>query len=243
MTRVLNPQYDDQLRGTAYPFLGTDPLTTTDGYVIPNDAFLDASLLVPLETESVTLHAIDVAGDSTLTLHFNTPTGELGTATVGLLDEGIIDIVDQVGNSAGMIRIANGPMGAVRAWPQGTRYVDRELLPHLLVATPGSSQRAIQMPDGTIVRGSLYLVGGPGVHLDLDPSTSGVRVNVVGEPYSGRIKPLRSIASINGIAVDNWILTSAAASSPQATYRVKVEPAGQGLKISLVGTATGGVQV
>lgn len=230
--RVLNQQWDDALRNSIYPFQGLEDLVTQDGLEIPRDAFLDMSLLVPLETTDVRLLALVVPGNGgAVECQFGAGDTVVGTA---LMNDQEVILEDRNGMNVGFLRLDIQAAQIMRGWPAGTHVVDRPVLPHLLVATPNRARKALRLPDGTLLTGTVDLVGGEGVWLDIVAGT--MQVSVVGNPYAGRTGPARSLRTINGKQVENFQIGAMAAAADQVSHRVKVEPTSSGIQISLVGT-------
>ena len=233
--KVLNPEWNDALRNSLYPFVGQDELRTDTGFEVPRDLFLDLCIMAPMQATTATLVSLFVPGLGVpVVATFAVDGTVIGTCELANTDNVILTAT---GERVGFVRVDHVTSTRVRGWPAGTHVVNRDVLPHLMVATPARAQRGIRLPDGTVKTGDVYLIGGPGVWVDLGPDNS-VQISVVGDPYTGRVDPARSIRTINGVTAENFQISAEAAQAGQPTYRVKVEPTAAGIRLSLVGTVT-----
>lgn len=247
--RILNQQWEDSLRGERYPFAGTGEVRSASGQILDDNLLLDLNLMVDEQTSQVNLGWIEIEDDDlgrSAIASFTLPTGRVaGTAVLwpSPAPLGIVPIFNGT-LTVGYLRVDPYRLEVLLGWPAGAhRFDDVEILPHLLVVSDKRWRQGLELPDGTVLTGDVYLVAER--ELWLERTATGFRVHVTGDPFSGRTAPARGLATLNGVApVDGNInligisttnvVGSTFVAAGQA-FRISVVPGAGTLTIELVG--------
>ncbi len=241
---ILNEEWDDALRSLRYPFAGSGDIVATNGRVMPQDLFLDLNLMVEQDTNEALLATVSVAAGDRATYEFQLADGTVvGTLASTALDTALMPITNGT-ITVGYAKLNPDTASIVRGWPVGDYQFNVDVLPHLLVVSDKRWRRGFELPDGTVLTGSVYLVADRG--LWFERTADGFRLNAVGDPFNGRTESSRGLQTINGIAPDangniNLIglsptnfsgTTFIPAGSP---FRINITPGNGQIAIELVG--------
>jgi hypothetical protein len=201
-TRLQFPEWRDENSTTPYPF--SERATLTNGVdTIPPGSFLDASLYPIGGAPGLFLYQV--------TLTFDTATLTIGCPANKKLATGSFNIVeppdsfafsDAYGRPAGVIVSDPSRLAGLATLGVGThtfQQAQTEFAATVCLPTPQVGVRGVQLADGTVLTGDVWLVGDAGVVLRSDyvtvpsPDACGppvsiavVRVDVVGDPLFRR---------------------------------------------------------
>jgi hypothetical protein len=233
--RVSGEAWQDSLRNSAYPLDSTGARSDT-GFTLPDDLLLDLNLLVGADTSDVRLSQITVSASSVIvifSLADGTLVGQLDATTAPASPVPVL----RNGQQVGLALLGAAGVTEVTAWPRTIhRFTTASVLPHLLVAQDPRWAPGLELPDGTVLTGDVYLVGGRGVWLEV--LAGGVRINITGDPFAGRTSPKRVVRVLSGAIPDalggvNLIPQSAT----NEAYRLSIMPQNGTLLVTMVGAA------
>lgn len=241
--RVLNQQWEDSLRGERYPFEGTGQITTTTGRILDDDAILDLNLMVSQDTSEVFLSSITVTDTAVLrfTLSDGTLAGTLTVTSTVTESEPVLrgDLV------VGYARLNPDVAKMILTWQQREHsIVDVQIIPHLLIVSDVRWQPGLELPDGTILTGDIYLVAD--IDLWLERTATGARLHCSGDPFDGRTEPQRGLLTLSGrepdqngninlIGLSTTNLVGALFVGAGSPFRINLTPGEASLTIELTG--------
>src|SRR4051812_34725451 len=192
MPRIFTPQWRAQHRDTRYPFAETATMVTRDGRVLLEGTILDAAVYPVGGRTGMFLTAVDV-GLAKVTIFVGNEGNERLCSGVYLIAEPKINLAlnDTYNRAAGMLLLADGAAGALRAWGRGLHQFapgTTEFCASTCVPTPEVGVRGILLEDGTLMTGDVWLVGDDGVVLTATDGVDGktIRVDIVGDPLFRR---------------------------------------------------------
>ncbi len=234
--RIIHQQYRDALTGQRYPFDGNGDIPASNGFVVPQDLFLDIAVMVNVDVVEVFLETITVADGAAVATFALADDTIVATATFADADStGQLSLIEPVTLAfAGYALVGSGAATIVSGWPAGVYTVHVPVLPHLLVVNDKAWRSGFELPDGSILTGNVYLVADRG--LWLERTIDGFRLHVTGDPYLTR-SSAAALRTINDVAPDangniNLITEGAAPGQP---YRLQIRPTLTGLVIGLIG--------
>jgi len=182
-----------QNQPTQYPFAEYCALTSDQGMRLPVGLIVDAVFYpaggssVPY-CSSIELDALGVRfvwGDSS--------TLERCSGQVSwLAPTSEVPLVDAHGRAAGVLVLDTSQLAALQTWGSGEYTFERretEVVPAVwLPQLEGHGVRGLRLPDGRILTGAVWLVGGAGVLLRGEQVGSAwrIRVDVIGDPLLRR---------------------------------------------------------
>jgi hypothetical protein len=200
--RTLHAEWRDEQESTKYPF-GSNATLTNGTDIILEGIFLDA-ILYPIGGEARLYMPL-------VTLTHDQVTISIGDTVNGILASGAFDLIsppdrvtlqDAFGRPAGVLVSEPGRLATFQSWTVGEHAFgqeDTEFAATVVVPTPEIGLRGIQLADGSLFTGEVWMVGDDGVVLrseDLqvpsevcgaDPiDISVIRVDVVGDPLFRR---------------------------------------------------------
>lgn len=248
MTRLLFPEFRDELEPTKYPFADDASLAAAGGVVVVgSDTFLDASLY-PVGGGPRQYLSRVVAATREVTLYTADPTrADLSSVTFDPLDPpDDLYLEDAYGRPAGVLVSEANRLASFQAWPRGeTRFLPgaTEFCASCVVPVPDVGVRGVLLDDGTLLTGDVWLVGEDGVVLRTEGGE--IRVDVVGDPLFRRrlCQPTnlfttpRFVKTVNGVPPDargEFQLTVGRRLAADTVLRIFPDGAG-GLTISAAG--------
>lgn len=195
-------QWRDENRTTLYPF--SPEATLTNGtQTLLEGSLIDANLFPIGGDESLYL--------SSVTVTYQTVTITIGTNANAAIASGSFPLLspptsvalsDQFGRPAGLLVSEGVQLGLFGAWGVGTfkfKQAQTAFAATVCVPVPDVGVRGIQLPDGSLLSGEVWLVGDDGVVLSSSQITTAaaacgaaeqtytlVRVDVVGDPLFKR---------------------------------------------------------
>lgn len=225
MTTIYGSQWEDSLRGLAYPF-ASPYLPTSGDLTVPVNFIMDAAIFMRSSESTAVLESITVGPLRALTITFadsaKTPVGTAVVPTNG----GLVAIT-QGGVNVGFISVDPDAAAIVQGWFPRTYTFGAPLVPNVVVVSDPAWLRGLVCPDGTVLSGDAYIVGAPGIVLT--PTPTGVSVAAVGDPYGGRSGPSRTLLSLGGALPDaNGNISIIPVSPGGTSFRVNVIPLGSG---------------
>lgn len=255
MPDIFVQEFREQLAPTRYPFTDKSTLRTADGKDLPPDLFLDASLYPVGNSQPLHIAKIVVV-PRTATFTLATPTGgALATATLDLVNpEEILPFEDTAGRPAGVMVVNADRAVDLAGFVPGTYILGAaaaSLAAACVIPTPAAGVQGIRLPDGSLLTGDIWLVGGDGVVLRLSEDLpNAIRVDVVGDSLFRRklcvpeelFTTPRFVKTINGCAPDaygNYNLLVGAHRHDAPVLRIL--PGNGGLIITAARKATPGV--
>jgi len=198
--RVIYPQWRDQWEATPYPFSDSASLTNDAGDFILNGTFIDAHIYPVGGLAGLYLSSIDVDNQN---VTFNIgdsaePVRCSGSFPVtSPLD--YISLTDRYGRPAGILISERKRLAVFQTWGVGLHVFtasQTSFAATCCMPTPAIGVRGIVLEDGTVVSGSVWLVGGEGVVLSQedvnirvkceDLTTPTIRIDIVGDPLRRR---------------------------------------------------------
>lgn len=205
-SQVRHPEWRSSLDDTKYPFSPVVSLQNAAGTVIPPDVFIDAHLYpiggvdgtylskVVVSSGHITLHIGDDGSESIATAEIITNKLEQYVSTSG---DAIIQLKDVYQRPAGVLVSTAIRLAIFAGFGEGEHTFTKaqtEFLATVCMPTPEIGVRGVILPDGSVITGDVWLVGGPGVILSyLDTEVAGncnaasveyptIRVDAVGDP-------------------------------------------------------------
>jgi hypothetical protein len=197
--RILFPQWRDQNETTNYPF--AQYVTLSNGMVTLLEGTLIDAALYPIGGGAQLRLSQVVVTHQTVTVYIgDNDTALLASGQFSLTDPPYnVGLVDVYNRPAGVLISEPQRLGLFASWGVGTFTFEStatEFAATVCFPTPQIGIRGIQLADGTVLTGQVWLVGGLGVQLSHttvyaeDPATGGntvlplevIRVDVVGDP-------------------------------------------------------------
>ena len=232
--RIYGPTWADSLRNLQYPFAVPGPVRASDGTVLDPDVITDLALFVSAAVTKVYLYQVTVVQGSSATFTFADNTGKaVGTAVV------LATTADRVGVSlngvnAGFMTFGAVAMRGVLNWAPATYTFRTEIVPHVLVFSDPAWRRGLVLPDGTVLTGTVWVVGAAGIQLE--PTATGFAVQAYGDPYAGRAGSRRTYTKIGNVSPDADGNINLVPQGTQPQFRLNVVPLGSGqVRIEVIG--------
>lgn len=200
--RIKHPEWRPSHEPTKFPFEDLATLQNTVGDVILEGTFLDAALYPPggqsnmylskviVDASLVTLYIGDALTTERASVEFNPAEAPES-----------LRLTDSYGRAAGILVSEAQRLATFLSWGQGTHEFAIDETPfvaEVCVPTPSSGLQGVQLPNGDIVHGDIWLVGDDGIVLscyeDEIPGECGgpaivesvIRVDVIGDPLFRR---------------------------------------------------------
>jgi hypothetical protein len=192
------PEWRDANSSTTFPFAMNASLTN-GSQAMTNGLFQDASIFVIGGQANLYLSQIDVAHDQVTIWIGDDANKQLasGSFPVPVLS-GNIQLLDAYGRPAGLLISTPASLTILSTWGIGSFLFDSTQTPFaatVCAPMPEVGVRGIQLEDGSILTGEVWLLGADGVVLSLEkvtapPAACGgpprpymvIRVDVVGDP-------------------------------------------------------------
>lgn len=249
---IRNKGWRDANERGKYPFAHSAKMT--NGIVVlANNVFADARLY-PVGGKVGQYISSIVKTDVLITINFSDPTQDLASAEISIPDvptTTVVQITDIRGRVAGVLVTDSIRLATLVALPIGTHKFEREdteLDAVVVTPMPQPGVRSFILADDSVFFGDVWLVGGEGVILELDPADIDGRTIVVhatGDPLFKRVICEDSatgfetpcfVSSINGIPPDefgNFTITVCGIDAVDTVLRVV--PSTSGLTIGVIG--------
>ena len=199
--RIKHPEFITVLEPTKYPFADDAPLTNEAGDIIFNETFLDASLYPIGNRERMYISKVTITNtDATITIG-DVLVDELATSTFDILSPpSLLRFEDPFGRPAGIIKSEPLRLAIFQSWTVGEHTFEvgeTEFVAAVCIPTPEVGVRGVQLDDGTILTGDVYIVADEGVvfsvrELTVDNGCGDIetfqviRTDVVGDPLFRR---------------------------------------------------------
>lgn len=192
MAKVTGRQWRDEQDASNYPFEDGATLLNDAGVTLPPGLFLDA-ILYPVDIGSRPRLSQLVVTNSTVTVVIgDSYTDELCSGTVDLLSIGdLIPLRDAAGRDSGVLVSDSLRLSSLQSLVNGTHEFTAEqagFVPSVVAAAPPTGVQGLRLPDGTIITGEVWLVGGEGIIFDVADTVDGgaaatlIRAHAVGDP-------------------------------------------------------------
>ena len=191
MSRILFPEWPNETIGTKYPFASR--ATLTNGTVqLLEGTILDAVFYVIGAQERLRLSKVIVT-HADVTLYLGDQNNDaLASGVFGLPSPpDTVTFADAFGRPAGFLVSDSQRLGLFPSWGVGTHEFEAdatEFAATVCIPTPEQGVRGLQLPDGSLLTGDVWLIGDAGVVLQV-ATVNGqhvVKVNVVGDPLYKR---------------------------------------------------------
>lgn len=166
MPAKLHVEWRNTHRGTKYPFSEAASLQSTQGAVLPEGAIIDAAIYPPGAAEGLYLASITVNPRTTrLGIHDRTAQ-EVASGTFLTSDPPeTVALVDIGGRPAGILVSESRRLLLLTALGASVRFAREatEFAATVGFPAPTAGVRGFVLPDGTVVTGDVWFVGGDGV--------------------------------------------------------------------------------
>lgn len=255
MADIFVQEFREQLANTRYPFTDLATLRAVTGEELAKDLFLDASLYPAGNLQALHIKTVTIV-PRTAEISLAQPAGTVvATASLDLVSpEEILVFEDEHGRPAGIMVVNLDRVPELAGLPPGTYTFGPAAAPlaaTCVIPTPWTGLQGVRLPNGEVLTGDVWLVGGEGVVLrtsDTSPNT--IRVDVVGDPLFRRrlcdpqelFTTPRFVTTINHCAPDvygNYNLTAGTRLHDAPVLRIL--PGNGGLVITAARKATPGV--
>ena len=202
VSQIRHPEWRQSLEDTKYPFEDGATLVNSTNKSIPPDIFLDAHLYPIGASSNMYLSRVEVTS-AKVTVHI----GDDSSRSVASGDISVssptdsVRLTDSYGRPAGILISDSSRLGVLRAFGLGThdfRSTASSFVAGVCMPTPQVGVRGVQLDDGSLLAGPVWLVGEDGVVVSREtvenPATCDtaaqtqevIRVDVVGDPLFRR---------------------------------------------------------
>lgn len=192
MAKVTGRQWRDEQDASNYPFEDVATLLNDSGVSLPPGLFLDALLYSTGMGGRPRLSQLVVTNSTVTIVVGDENTDELCSGVVDLLDIGdLVPLRDADGRDSGVLVSDSLRLSSLQSLINGTHKFTAEqagFVPAVVAAVPPTGVQGLRLPDGTVVTGEIWLVGGEGVifdaaaTLDGDVAATLIRAHAVGDP-------------------------------------------------------------
>lgn len=199
--RTIHPEWRASNEPTKYPF--GDRATLTNGIdILLEGIFLDA-ILYPIGGQArMFLSQVEIEHDRAILSIGDPETNVLATGEFDIISPpSRVKMTDALGRPAGLFISEPLRLATFQSWTVGTHVFqigDTEFAGTVAVPTPELGVRGIQLEDGSLFTGDVWIVGDDGVVVRSEPVTepgkcgepdvplSVIRVDIVGDPLFRR---------------------------------------------------------
>ncbi len=254
MDKIFPIEWREDIGQSMYPFADGSSLISRTNRQLPPEIFVDAAIYPtggepPLYLSKVNISVRKVAiyiggsGNDSLASGFYDPVNPAD----------IVELFDPSGRSAGALVLNPIEAAILQSWPIGDHTFSNAasaLCPTVVMVLPNYGVTAVQLDDGTILTGDVWLVGGSGVILREENGS--IRADITGDPLSKRDRCNNDVVNsfvtpvflktINNLppGIDNdFKILIGLNQSPDSILRVY--PQGGILKAEVVGQVLSGV--
>jgi hypothetical protein len=161
-------EFRDENSDSNYPFVDNGTLTARTGYVLDPATFVDASLYPIGQFRDLRLRAIDRVAGAVRLIVGDAKNAEVAVGSFDpLVPDEIIELFDSFGRFAGIIIGDPDYMQALAGWP--VAYHDLRdtalFVTSCCFPAPAAGILGVELPDGTLLTGDLWMYGENGVTL------------------------------------------------------------------------------
>lgn len=200
--RILFPEWRKQNETIKYPFSSRASLVNNTGRVLVEGTFLDAALYPIGVANGLYLSSVEITFQKVLLRLSATGQPDIATGEFNLVsppDE--ITFVDVYGRPAGVLVTEGRRLSLFQSWGVGVHEFiqsQSEFAATCVFPTPEIGVRGIQLEDGTLFIGDVWLVGDDGVVFRHETATATIlgtcrtetvqviRMDIVGDPLFRR---------------------------------------------------------
>lgn len=192
MAKVTGRQWRDEQDASNYPFEDGLTLTNDSGVSLPPGLFLDAIIYPPGIGGRPRLSRLVVANSSVTVVIGDENTAELCSGEIDLLNIGdLIPLRDTAGRDSGVLVSDSLRLSSLQSLLNGTHDFTVEqtgLVPSVTASAPAEGVQGLRLPDGSVITGEVWLVGGEGVIFEVENVTDQaeaatlIRAHAVGDP-------------------------------------------------------------
>lgn len=200
--RIKHPEWRASNELSQFPFSDNATLRNVAGDTLLVGTFIDAALYPPGGQSDMYLSKVVVTGSS-VTIHIgDSHTSERASTTFNPAEPpAYLRLTDSHGRPAGILVSEPARLAIFLSWGPGTHEFTQQataLVAAVCIPKPGVGLQGVQLPNGEIVTGDIWIVGDDGVVLSAeneiipgafgaaDTVESVIRVDVVGDPLFRR---------------------------------------------------------
>jgi len=192
MTKIRHPEYRKELENTKYPFVPTASLSN-EVVSFFEGTFLDAHIYAVTGTSGYYISRVAITS-SAIQIHIgDSAEAELLSGTIDLpITSEIVRLVDNFGRSAGLLVSSIDRLAVLTTWGIGSQSFEASQTAFCVTCcmpVPEIGVTAIQLENGDLLSGKVWLVGDDGVVLQTVQKTDKngnevnlLQINVVGDP-------------------------------------------------------------
>ena len=200
--RIKHPEWRASNEPSKFPFSDNATLRNAAGDTLLEGTFIDAALYPPSGQAGMYLSKVVVTGSSvTIYIGDSRATERASTTFNPAEPPANLRLTDNHGRAAGILVSEPERLAIFLAWGPGTHEFTRQATAFaaaVCIPQPGTVLQGVQLPNGEIITGDIWLVGDDGVVLSSDLETvpgafgaddiveSVIRVDVVGDPLFRR---------------------------------------------------------
>lgn len=254
MEHVFPLEWREEGRDSPYPFADGVSFVSRTGQALPGRMIVDAAVYPAGGTPPLFLSRVDASARSVTLWVGDDADDELASATYDPADPPeSVALVDAGGVSAGALVLDPVEAALLRLWPPGEHPFDAEaarLCPAVTLCLPRYGVSAVELDDGVVLTGDVWLVGDRGVVLSADGGA--VRADVVGDALAKRrrcegeapggfVTP-NFVRTINGLPPDgNGEFTLVVGVGQVPDNILRIHPQGGLVRVEVVGQTLAGV--
>ena len=181
-----------QNQPTNYPFAEHCTLTSDQGQTIPVGLIVDAIFYPAGSTSVPYCSRIELTPTGVRLVWGDSSQSQRCSGQVDwLAPTSEVPLVDALGRIAGVLVLDTSQLAALQTWGSGVQTFapqQTEVVPAVWLPQPVTGVSGLRLPDGRILHGSVWLVGGAGVVLraTLAGTAWRIRLDVVGDPLARR---------------------------------------------------------
>lgn len=199
--RIRHPEWRKELEPTKYPFAERSTLSNGTRF-FQEGTFFDAMFYPVGGQDRLRISKVVVTHQDVTIFIGDQINAELAYGTFDLIQPpDLVEFVDMFGRPAGIIVSESQRLAVFQSWGVGTHEFNvamTELSARVCMPTPELGVRGVQLADGSLFTGDVWMVGDDGVVLRCEtvetPSTCGqpsetqqvIRVDIVGDPLFRR---------------------------------------------------------
>lgn len=247
--RIFTPEFRDQNRTTAYPFIDQATLRSDTGQQLSESTFIDAAIYVVGLQSGAYLTHITIGTALAKIFIGDAADPERASVEVDFSAPGsVLRLFDAFARPAGILLTTAAEIALLQTWPVGDHTFSpraTEFVASTVTPTPELGVRGLITAAGVVLAGDVWLVGEDGVVVRQDGEQT-IRIDIVGEPLFNRklcqdtgffLTP-NFLRTVNGLTPDEFGDFKIDVSPESAARTVlRVRRADRGLIIEAVGEA------